>query len=164
MFFPDGRSLGQRTIAVDSQAREPQFGKFRENLRWSMGGVTFATLHIIGSNDNFGRTPELDAEQSERKAANIAWMRAAFGKAKSDGSRGVVLMTQANPGFENYWPPSAKGRYFVPFVGRSNAPPIPPSAFDDYISALADEIETYDKPVAYLHGDTQPQHLDASPT
>jgi hypothetical protein len=102
----------------------------------------------------------MDAEQRERKAANIAWMRAAFAQAKSDGSRGVVLMTQANPGFENYWPPAAKGRYFGPFLGRSNPPPIPLNAFDDYISALAEEIETYDKPVAYLHGDTHLHRID----
>ena len=160
MFFPEGRSLGQRTIPVESQAKDSQYAKFRENLRWSISGVTFATLHIVGSNDNFGRTPEMDAEYVERKAANIAWMRAAFVKAKSDGSRGLVLMTQANPGFENYWPPAAKGRYFGPFFGRAAPPPIPPNAFDDYISVLAEEIETYDKPVAYLHGDTHLHRID----
>lgn len=159
-YFPEGRSLGQRTITVDSQSQVPRYSRFRENLRWSMGGVLFATLHIVGSNDNVGRTPELDAEQLERKAANIAWIRAAFAKAKSDGSRGVVLMTQANPGFENYWPPAAKGRYFGPFVGRGSPPPIPPNAFADYISALAEELETYDKPVAYLHGDTHLHRID----
>lgn len=159
-YFPEGRSLGQRTIAVDSQSQVPRYSRFRENLRWSMGGVVFATLHIVGSNDNVGRTPELDAEQLERKAANIAWIRAAFAQARSDGSRGVVLMTQANPGFENYWPAAAKGRYFGPFVGRGSPPPIPPNAFGDYISALAEELETYDKPVAYLHGDTHLHRID----
>jgi hypothetical protein len=159
-YFPEGRSLGQRTIAVDNQAQDPQYGKFRENLRWSLGGVTFATIHIIGSNDNYGRSPEMDAEQVERKAANIAWMRAAFVKAKSDGSLGVVIMTQANPGFENYWPPAAKARYFEPFVGHGSPPPIPPNPFEDYVSALADEVETYDKPVAYLHGDSHLHRID----
>lgn len=160
MFFPEGHSLGQHTMSVDSQAKEPRYGKFRENLRWSMGGVTFATLHIVGSNDNFGRTPEMDAEQRERKAANIAWIKDSFAKAKADQSRGVVLMTQANPGFENYWPPAAKGRYFGPFVGRGSPLPIPPNAFEDYISALAEALESYDKPVAYLHGDTHLHRID----
>lgn len=113
MFYPDGRSLGQRTIPVESQSKDSQFNKYRENLRWAINGVTFATLHIVGSNDNLGRTPEMDAEQAERKVANITWMRAAFAAAKA--SRGIVLMTQANPGFENYWPPAAKSRYFSPF-------------------------------------------------
>jgi hypothetical protein len=160
MFFPAGKSLGQRTIAVQSQKADPAHAKFVENLRWSIGGVTFATLHIVGSNDNFGRTPEMDAEQRERKAANIAWMRAAFAKAKSDGSRGLVFMTQANPGFENYWPSVAKGRYFSPFVPRGQPVPSYPAAFDDYITALAEELESYDKPVAYLHGDTHLFRID----
>ena len=87
-------------------------------------------------------------------------MGAAFAKAKSDNSRGVVLMTQANPGFENYWPPDARGRYFGPFVGRGAAPPPPASGFDDYIAALQDELEGYDRPVAYLHGDTHLFRID----
>ena len=87
-------------------------------------------------------------------------MRAAFAKAKSDGSRGLVFMTQANPGFENYWPSVAKGRYFSPFVPRGQPVPSYPAAFDDYITALAEELESYDKPVAYLHGDTHLFRID----
>jgi predicted phosphodiesterase len=160
MFYPDGRSLGQRTIPVESQSKDSQFNKYRENLRWAINGVTFATLHIVGSNDNLGRTPEMDAEQAERKVANITWMRAAFAAAKAAGSRGIVLMTQANPGFENYWPPAAKSRYFSPFVPRGQPVPSYPAAFDDYIAALAQELESYDKPVAYLHGDTHLFRID----
>jgi hypothetical protein len=160
VFYPDGRSLGQRSIAVESQAKESGYAKFRENLRWSIGGVTFVTMHIVGSNDNFGRTAEMDAEHSERKAANIAWLRAAFAKAKADNSRGLVLMSQANPGFENYWPADARSRYFGPFIGRGKPMPVPASAFDDYVAALTDEIEGYDKPVAYLHGDTHLHRID----
>jgi hypothetical protein len=108
MFFPEGRSLGQKSIAVKNQSADPQFAKFRENLRWSMSNVTFVTVHIVGSNDNFGRTAEMDAEHLERKAANIAWIKQTFAEAKANNSRGVVLLTQANPGFENFWPPARK--------------------------------------------------------
>ncbi|MGZ5096092.1 MAG: hypothetical protein ACXWCH_33700 [Burkholderiales bacterium] len=154
MFYPQGKSLGQRTMSVDSQSNDANFAKFRENLRWSINGVTFATLHIIGSNDNVGRTADMDAEQAERKAANIAWMRAAFAAAKASNGKGVVMMAQANPGFENYWPSNAKSRYFSPFVARGQPVPSYPSAFDAYIAALQEELENYDKPVAFLHGDT----------
>lgn len=160
VFYPDGKSLGQRTIDVESQSKDPKFAKFRENLRWSIGGVTFVTMHIVGSNDNFGRAPDMDAEHIERKAANIAWMRAGFAKAKADGSRGLVLMSQANPGFENYWPADARSRYFGPFIGRGQPLAVPASAFDDYVSALRDEVESYDKPIAYLHGDTHLLRMD----
>lgn len=154
MFYPEGHSLGQRTIAVESQSKDLPHGKFRENLRWSFGGVTFATLHTIGSNDNFGRTPEMDAEHLERKAANLVWIQAAFAAAKAASSRGLVLMTHANPGFENYWPRDAKSRYFRPFVPRGQPVPSYPAAFDDYIGILAEELEQYDRPAAFLHGDT----------
>jgi hypothetical protein len=160
MFFPEGRSLGQRTIPVESQVKDSQYAKFRENLRWSADGITFATLHIVGSNDNFGRTPEMDAEYVERKAANIAWMKQAFASAKANNSRGLVLMTQANPGFENHWPPGPKGRYFRNFIGVKPLNPPQPTGYDDYIQALADELESYDKPVAFLHGDTHLFRID----
>ena len=68
MFYPDGRSLGQRNIPVESQSKDAQFNKYRENLRWTIGGVTFATLHIVGSNDNSGRTPEMDARANRTKS------------------------------------------------------------------------------------------------
>jgi hypothetical protein len=160
MFFPEGRSLGQKTIPVRSQSNDPRYAKYRENLRWSIGGITFATLHIVGSNDNLGRTPEMDSEHRERKAANIAWIHAAFAAAKADSSHGLVFMSQANPGFENYWPAVAKGRYFSPFVARGQPVPSYPAAFDDYVAALVEELEGYQRPVAYLHGDTHLFRID----
>jgi len=160
MFFPEGRSLGQRQLAVKNQSADPQYAKFRENLRWSVGGVTFVTLHIVGSNDNFGRTPEMDAEHAERKAANIAWMQQAFAEAKASNSLGLVILTQANPGFENFWPPAARTRYFIPFIPRGQALPNPSTAFGDYIDALGEQLESYGKPVALFHGDTHLFRID----
>jgi hypothetical protein len=87
MFFPEGRSLGQRTMPILSQADDARYAKFRENLRWSIDGVVFVTLHIVGSNDNMGRTQEMDAEHNERKAANIAWLRQAFADQDQQQSR-----------------------------------------------------------------------------
>ena len=160
MFFPEGRSLGQKPIAVRNQSADPNFSKFRENLRWSMGGVTFATVHIVGENDNFGRTPEMDAEHLERKAANVAWLKQSFAEAKAAGSRGVVILTQANPGFETFWPASAKTRYLLRFIPRGQPAPSRPLAFDDYVQTLSEELETYDRPVAFLHGDTHIFRVD----
>ena len=159
-FYPPGRSLGQRTMPVASQSQDPRYAQFRENLRWTHGGVTFATLHMVGSNDNFGRTPEMNAEHAERAAANLAWMREAFALARRDGSLGVVLLTQANPGFESHWTPELLGRYFRNFAGAK--PPIPPrpSAYDGFIGALAEEVARYTRPVAFIHGDTHLFRID----
>jgi len=160
MFFPEGRSLGQKPIAVRNQSADPNFAKFRENLRWSIGGVTFVTVHIVGENDNFGRTAEMDAEHLERKAANVAWLKQAFAEAKAAGSRGVVILTQGNPGFENFWPANAKTRYFLRFVPRGQPVPSRPLAFGDYVQTLSEELESYDRPVVYLHGDTHIFRID----
>ena len=160
MFFPDGRSLGQRTMPVISQAADPQFGKFRENLRWSMGGVTFVTLHIVGSNDNFGRKGEMDAEHSERKAANIVWLRKAFSEAKANNSRGLALLTQANPNFENYWPTGQKNTYLRMIPGTRAPEKVEATGYDEYIQTLAEEMETYTWPTVFLHGDTHRFRVD----
>ena len=56
IFFADKKSLGQRKFELEQQP------EFPENLRWRRGGVLFLTLHIVGSNNNLGRTPEGDAE------------------------------------------------------------------------------------------------------
>lgn len=153
-FYPEGRSLGQRTMPVTSQSSVPAFAKFRENLLWTADGVTFATIHTVGYTDNSGRTPQMDAEHQERKAANIAWLKRAFADAKAAGSRGVVILTQANPGFENFWPADRKTRYFIPFIPRGQALPSPKSAFGDYVGTLAGLLEDFDRPVLYFHGDT----------
>lgn len=47
LFFPKGRSLGQRTMPVVSQADDPGFAKFVENLTWKIQGLRFATLHTV---------------------------------------------------------------------------------------------------------------------
>lgn len=160
LFFPAGRSLGQRTLPVMQQSADPQYARFRENQRWSVNGVAFVTLHIIGSNDNSGTSPANQAEHAERKAANIAWMKQAFAAARAEGSRGLVILTQANPGFENFWPAAARTRYFLPFIARGQPLPEPKTPYGDYVRALAAELETYDKPVAYLHGDTHLFRID----
>ena len=159
LFFPQGRSLGRRTIPVMSQAADPQFAKFRENLRWSANGVTFMTMHIVGSNDNKGRTAEMDAEAAERTAANVAWLKKAFADAKAADSLGLVLVAQANPGFETHWTPSLKDRYFRLFPGVNPPKDAAPSAFDEILGVIADEMEGYGKPTLFIHGDTHIFHV-----
>jgi hypothetical protein len=154
MFFPEGRSLGRRTLAVESQSKDPAFAKFRENLTWTVNGVVFATLHTVGSQDNKGRTPEMDAEQAERSAANAAWLKRAFAAAKATNAPGLVLMTQANPEFEAHWTPTLQSRY-VRAVPGADVPKEPgASVFADLVNALVDEMEGFRKPTLFIHGDT----------
>ena len=159
MFYPAGRSLGKRVMPVESQASDPKFPKFRENLAWTLNNVTFMTMHIVGSNNNRGRTPEMNAETNERMAANVAWLKKAFADAKARNSAGLVLMTQANPGFETHWTPSLIDRFFRLFPGIIPPKELPPSGFDDILNAIAVEMESYDKPTLFIHGDTHIFHV-----
>lgn len=153
MFFPEGRSLGQRTMPIASQTNEQGFAKFRENLTWTMNGVVFATLHTVGSNDNLGRTAEMDAEHAERKTANIAWMKKAFVAGRAPEVRGLVILTQANVAFESHWTESLKERY-VRSAGGRVPKDIEGTAYDALVDALATEMESFRKPVLLVHGDT----------
>lgn len=154
VFFQGERSLGQRTMPVTRQSSDPRFSAYRENARWTHGGVAFVTLHIPGSNNNLGRTPEMDAEYAERNAVNIEWMRQAFQFAKQGGSAGLMILIQANPRFENNWPVRRKGA-----LGIAPAPKRP-SGYADFLIELQREVLAYDKPIALVHGDTHYFRVD----
>ena len=119
MFFPDGSSLGRKTMPVQSQAKDAGF----------------------------------DAEHVERTAANIAWLKKAFAAAKASNAPGLVLMTQANVGFESHWTPSLKARY-VRSAGAQPPKETKPTGYDQFVNALADEMEGFGKPTVFIHGDT----------
>jgi hypothetical protein len=161
MFFAEpGRSLGGRTLALESQGSDAEHKTYIENRMWSHRGIAFATLHIMGSSDNSTRTPELVAEYQTRKAANMAWLRKAFARAKADNSAGLVLIAHANPGFETFWPPSYIGRYFRMLHGSKLPSPVPASAYDDYVRILGEEMESFGKPTLLIHGDTHLFRID----
>lgn len=150
-FYPKGRSLGRRPMAVDSQATDAAHAKFVENLTWTVQGLRFATLHVVGSNDN-SRT-SMD-EHKERQAANIAWLQRAFAAARAEASPGLVLITHANPEFENRWTPSLAERY-TRSVRGAQAPKSPAATpYNGLLDALIAEMQNYSRPVLYVHGDT----------
>ena len=126
LFYPDDRSLGEREIRLERQS-----ARYPENARWEKGGVTFATLHIVGSNNNLGRSPESTAEYAARNAANLAWLEETFEEAEE--SRGIMLFIQANP-----W----------------DGPPVERTGFADFLRALEREVLIYGEPVVLVHGDS----------
>ncbi|MCA1846599.1 MAG: hypothetical protein LC792_26065, partial [Actinobacteria bacterium] len=66
---------------------------YPENARWEYGGVTFATLHVVGDGDDAG------GAQSRRRTAVERWLRETFIAAERDGSAGIVLVWHADPRF-----------------------------------------------------------------
>src|SRR5919112_238513 len=63
-------SRGQTRLAVTSQADRG----YPENARWSRGPVTFATLHVVGSRDNYSNQSEF----APRRQAGLDWVAQTF--------------------------------------------------------------------------------------
>lgn len=149
LFFADpARSGGQRPMPVISQARQKGFETFVENAMFVRADVVFATVHIVGSNNNMdpwiglpqadtAARPRADrlAEVKAREAAALAWIDRAFELAGTLKARGVVLAFQANPFFER-----AAGS--AERVG-----------FDALIARMKTRAQSFGGPVALLHGD-----------
>ncbi len=155
-FFTEGRSLGQRPIAVENQSKlQSAHGRYVENQRWQHQGVVFATLHIVGSNNNFEmREPAAVREFFERDAANVAWLESTFEQARQVDAQAVVLAFQADM-------LDARSAY-DDFPGWSGFRRV----IADTLLPLA---QRWGKPVLVIHGDShrfridQPFTLDKKP-
>ena len=140
VFFPDDDSLGRREIPLQRQNEA-----YPENARWQRGGVTFATLHLVGSNNNRPTTlPDgsvigNEQEYQARNAANLGWLAETFDEAERDDSPAVMLVIQANPFEED----TAQ-----------------PSGFSDFKKALEEEVVSFGKPVVLVHGDSHTFRID----
>jgi len=144
LFHAGDDSLGARKLRVERQSADPGYAEYRENVRWNFGGALFIGLNVPGSNNNLGRTPQMDAEYARRSAANAAWLAEGFDRAKQQGAVAVFIVMQADPHFEGSF--------------RR-----PPGAADGY-AALRQELLAhtlaFGKPVILVHGDTHRYRVD----
>lgn len=94
LYFPDpARTSGARSMAVRSQALEPDYQEFVENVLWVHGDVVYVTVHLIGLTRS-----STDPEAAHRRLdAAIAWIHTAFSLAQEQGKAGVFIATQADP-------------------------------------------------------------------
>ena len=99
LFFGKALSLGRKPIAVERQGDlMAAHARYTENLRWSLLGVRFITIHTVGPDNNLADEPgPVLAEAQARDAANIAWLKAGFELARSEGAGAIVLATQGDP-------------------------------------------------------------------
>ena len=140
VFFPDDDSLGRKEIPLERQS-----GEYPENARWERGGVTFATLHVVGSNNNRpttlpdGSVVGNEQEYQARNAANLEWLAETFDAARENGSPAVMLVIQANPFEED----TAE-----------------PSGFADFKRSLEREVVAFGRPVVLVHGDSHTFRID----
>ena len=67
-------------------------------------------MHVVGSNNNLGDVAPVPAEWEVRDRATNEWMREAFEDATESGAAAVLLVIQANPGFDESDPTRAPSR------------------------------------------------------
>lgn len=134
-FFTNNQSFGAQKMTLEQQSADPKFAKFVENERWSLGGVVFATLHVVGSNNNLQRNQAAVNEYIERNAANLSWLESTFAKASSEGAKAVVLFWQADPMFEETSEDKRSG-------------------FTEILALLKSKVKAFGRPVLLVHGDS----------
>ncbi len=141
VFYPDANSLGQRRIPLTRQAAAGR--PYTENARWVQGGVVFVTINAVGVFDNRMNRGEFNP----RRAANLAWLQAAFDLAQATNAPGVMVIEQANP-FEG------------PTSSATPEPVQNPEVFTQIRNALHQHAKAFGKPVVLVHGDTHTHRID----
>ncbi len=137
LHFAEAKSLGVNPMPVERQADvSPEHRQMVENARWIRDGVVFATIHVVGSNNGFERTPEMVAEHFARDAANVDWIEDAFATAAAEDAPAIVFAFQTNPMFDT---PEE--------YGYAN------QGFRNTLTALAEGAAAFDKPVLLVQGD-----------
>ena len=147
LFYTPGRSLGQQPLALQNQSSlMPAHAPYIENQRWLHQGVVFATVHIVGSNNNLeSRNLAAVQEFFARDAANVAWLEATFELAREQKAQAVVLAFQADV-FETktVWEDFPGWSGFRKSIGETLLP-------------LASR---WGKPVLVVHGDSHQFKID----
>jgi len=161
VFFSTPFSLGQYPMRMEVQSTPLCLGvkgpaPCVENRRWTLGGVTYITLNIQGSCNNLCDTNPDPAEFAARNAATIAWMKDGFAVAKARGSAAVMIISQADPGWDLTDGTRAPLRDPKTLAETDGAP----DGFKDFLVALRNEVIAFEKPVAYVHGDSHYFRVD----
>ena len=132
LFFPDGRSMGKNPVKLISQKSTPGFETFVENTRWRKGGITFATLHVVGSNNNLKGEESGNVEFMGREKANLFWLEETFRSARQGRDPALVIFLHGSMFHDN--------RAAV-------------SGFTNIIGKLKTEVKAFNKPVLVVYGD-----------
>lgn len=161
IFFSTPYSMGRRPMHQAVQTDALCLGlnglvPCVENRRWTVGRVTYVTLNVPGSCNNLCDTAPDAAEFAARNAANVQWLRQSFAVAQARRSAAVMIISQANPGWDQSDPTRAPLRDPRTLAQTDGAP----DGYRDFLLALRDEVAAYRKPVAYVHGDSHYFRVD----
>jgi hypothetical protein len=118
-------------VEVALPAFRRQRGTHCENVRWEVDDLLFVGLNVPGSNNNVGRSAEMDREAADRMRAVFSWLDEAERQMRCETT--LVLLMQANP--------------FLRTRGRVDG-------FAELRERLARLAQEYPRRVVLVHGDT----------
>jgi hypothetical protein len=161
LFFSTPFSMGQRQLRQEVQTAALCLGvngavPCVENRRWTYGHVTYITLNVQGSCNNLCDTAPDPSEWAARNQANIAWLQESFRVAAARESAAVMIISQADPGWDlsdGTRAPTRDPKTLAEADGQ-------PDGFQEYLVALRDQVVGFRKPVAYVHGDSHYFRVD----
>lgn len=129
-FFKGNKSLGKSPIVFRSQSQIQGFEEYVENVMWRKEKVTFGTVHVVGSNNNY-RDDSDNNEFLKRDEANVRWLTEIFSAARQHNDAAIVLIMH---GALNYGATEDNG-------------------FENIIAKLRAEVKSFAKPVLLVYGD-----------
>lgn len=162
VLFSTNLSFGQRRLTQEVQSAPLCLNAAGtavpcvENRRWVLGSVTYATLNVTGSCNNLCDTAPDQAEFAARNQANIAWLKDTFASAAAKKSAAVMLISQANPGWDAADPTRAPVRDAKTLAETDGQP----DGYQQFLLALRSAVVAFRKPVAYVHGDSHYFRID----
>jgi hypothetical protein len=136
-----------------------------ENATWQAGGIRFATVHAVGTNNGFAFVTgdPLDtatAQANARTAAAGAWVEEAARIARAERAGALVIAMQADPTDVR---PAVTQACSQATTGAN-----PCDAFIGLRAALRAAAASFGGPVLLMHGDTAPftlnQQMPEGPT
>lgn len=175
MFFAQPRSHGIRRMPVRRQSDVYVNSPYPENLRWIKNGVVFASVHVVGSNNNLPPPPNLGTEKvrvdehKARDAANREWLTASFDLARTSRAPALVVIMQAYPCLDalagepwhqrilTEYLTSEKDGYLKGTIGGRLCPI---DGYEALLGTLAEEALQFTRPILLLHGDSHTFRFD----
>ena len=155
IYFPrPGVTLGQQRRLVLSQGfaydrRFPADAQFVENAIWTQADTLFVSINLPGGSNNdqdvwFGaatETPAQTTERTERSAADLRWLDAAFGAATLLRAKSMVIVAQAD-----MWD-AEKGAAHQ-------------AGYEPFVQKVAARTLAFGRPVLMLNGDSHVYRSD----
>jgi hypothetical protein len=97
LFFVGEFSFGRTKIPLVRQSLRPKFRSYGENIRWTVGGIMFATMNLPATNNHYLSAAGRNSEFEDRLVANRSWMQQLFNAAALKNMKAIVIFCDGNP-------------------------------------------------------------------